>query len=65
MEWGHGIDYNTDSDGNHDADHDNAYGIVGKICGRDSPLFSGLLCYFLPVDTIVTFLHFAVKNDIG
>ena len=48
MEWGHGIDYNTDSDGNHDADHDNAYayGIVGKICGRDSPLFSGLLCYF-------------------
>ena len=54
MERGHGIDHNTDSDGNHDADLDNAYGIVGKICGRDSPLFSGLLCYF-----------FAVKNDIG
>ena len=46
MEWGHGIDHNTDSDGNHDADHDNAYGIVGKICRRDPPLFSGLLCYF-------------------
>ena len=64
MEWGHGIDHNTDSDGNHDADHDNAYGIVGKICGRDSPLFSGLLCYFFARGHLSNvLLHFALKID--
>ena len=47
VEWGHGIDYNTDSDGNHYADHDNAYGIL--------LYFQACCAIFLPVDTQVRF----------
>ena len=62
VEWGHGIDHNPASDGNHDADHDNAYGSVGKKGGRDCPLFSGLLCYFCANGHKSTFFAFCSKK---
>ena len=47
MEWGHGNDHNTDSDGNHDADHH---------CGSDS-YFAGV-CFEVVTPSLVCGLVF-------